>query len=183
MRQAPGAGAIEIRPEQLTSQAANLLIAELNAELLETYPEPGATHFRLDPDEVGPGRGVFLVAYENDRPVACGAVRRIDHDAAELKRMYVAPSFRRRGVSWRLLEALEAEARRLGATRLVLETGVRQHAALALYASAGFRSITPYGEYVLSRLSVCLGKALASDQQARSEGEGRAEIPRIDRPE
>jgi putative acetyltransferase len=167
MTQARGAGAIEIRSEQLTSEAANLLIAELNAELLQTYPEPGATHFRLDPDEVGPGRGVFLVAYENDRPVACGAVRRIDQDAAELKRMYVVPSFRRRGISRFLLEGLEAEARRLGVKRVVLETGVRQQAALALYTSAGFRSIPPYGEYVTSPLSVCLAKDLATDSQAR----------------
>jgi putative acetyltransferase len=165
--QTPDLSTIEIRAEELTSEAASLLIAELNAELLQTYPEPGATHFRLDPDEVGPGRGAFLVAYENDRPVACGAVRRIDQDAAELKRMYVVPSFRRRGISRLLLEALEVEARRLGATRLVLETGIRQHAALALYALAGFKSIPPYGEYNDSPLSACLGKALATDPQAR----------------
>lgn len=167
MTQIPVASAIEIRPEGLTSAAATLLIAELNAELLQTYPEPGATHFRLDPEEVGPGRGAFLVAYENDRPVACGAVRRIDHDAAELKRMYVSPSFRRRGISRLVLEALEAEARRLGVKRLVLETGVRQHAALALYTQAGFTSIRPYGEYFASPLSACFGKVLASDPQAR----------------
>ncbi len=167
MMQNPGASAIEIRPEELTSEAASSLIGDLNAELLQTYPEPGATHFRLDPDEVGPGRGMFLVAYEDERPVACGAVRRIDEDAGELKRMYVAPSFRRRGISRLLLEALEAEARRLGATRLVLETGTRQQAALALYALAGFKSIPPYGEYVRSPLSVCLGKDLETDRPAR----------------
>ena len=160
MTQTPGASALEIRPEELTSEAASLLIGELNAELLQTYPEPGATHFRLDPDEVGPGRGVFLVAYENERPAGCGAVRRIDQNAAELKRMYVVPSFRRRGISRLLLEALEAEARRLGATRLVLETGIRQDAALALYALAGYKSTTPFGEYTESPLSVCLGKEL-----------------------
>jgi putative acetyltransferase len=167
MTQSPGASALEIRPEELTSEAASLLIAELNAELSRTYPEPGATHFRLDPDEVGPGRGVFLVAYENERPAGCGAVRRINQDDAELKRMYVVPLFRRRGISRLLLEALEDEARRLGVKRLILETGVRQNAALALYASAGFRSIPTYGEYVASPLSVCLAKDLATDSQAR----------------
>jgi putative acetyltransferase len=163
MPQTPGTSAIEIRHEDLTSQAASLLIAELNAELSQTYPEPGATHFRLDPDEVGPGRGVFLVAYDNDQPAGCGAVRRIEDDAAELKRMYVVPTFRRQGISRLLLEALESEARSLGARRLVLETGVRQHAALALYTEAGFTSIPPYGEYVDSPLSVCLGKDLRRD--------------------
>jgi putative acetyltransferase len=168
MMQTPGAGALEIRSEELTSEAANLLIAELNAELLETYPEPGATHFRLDPDEVGPGRGVFLVAYVDGLPAGCGAARRIDNDAAELKRMYVVPAFRRRGISRLLLQALEAEALRLGARRLVLETGVRQHAALALYTQAGFTSIPPYGEYTDSPLSVCLGKDLQSKGAAGS---------------
>ena len=167
MTQTPGASAIEIRPEELTSAAATLLIAELNAELLQTYPEPGATHFRLDPDEVGPGRGVFLVAYENDRPVACGAIRRIDQDAAELKRMYVVPSFRRRGISRLLLEALEAEARRLGVKRLVLETGVRQQAALASIAQPASQAFRPYGEYLASPLSVCFRKILTSDPQTR----------------
>jgi putative acetyltransferase len=163
MKQTRGAGVIEIRPEELTSAVAGTLIAELNAELSQTYPEPGATHFRLDPDEVGPGRGVFLVAYVAGLPAACGAVRRIGQDTAELKRMYVVPSFRGRGISRLLLEALEAEAGRLGARRLVLETGVRQHAALALYTQAGFTTISPYGEYVDSPLSVCLGKELESN--------------------
>src|SRR5690606_12365017 len=103
--------------------------------------EPGATHFRLDPDEVAPGRGAFLVAWLDGAPVGCGAVRRIDGDTAEIKRMYVAPTLRDRGIGRVLLAGLEAAARELGVRRLVLETGVRQHAAIALYARAGFREI------------------------------------------
>src|SRR5262249_58254986 len=128
----------------ILSQDASTLISALNAELSALYPEPGATHFRLDPDEVGPGRGAFLVAYADGAPIGCAAVRLLDDRDAELKRMYVAPSARGRGVGRALLAALESEARALGARRLVLETGTRQAAALALYRRAGFVAIPPY---------------------------------------
>lgn len=151
---------IDIRREDVTSPVAAALIGALNAELTATYPEEGATHFRLDPDEVAPGSGAFLVARHGTGPVGCGAVRRIDPATAELKRMYVAPSSRGLGVGRALLEALTAEARSLGVRRLVLETGVRQGAATGLYESAGFLPVPPFGEYVGSPLSVCMAKDL-----------------------
>jgi putative acetyltransferase len=138
------------------------LIRALNEELARLYAEPGATHFRLDPAEVAEGRGRFLVLSAGGEPVGCGAVRLLDPDTAELKRMYVAPGFRGRGLGRRLISALEAEARALGARHLVLETGVRQDAALALYRATGFRLIPLYGEYRLSPVtSICLGKEIA----------------------
>jgi GrpB-like predicted nucleotidyltransferase (UPF0157 family)/GNAT superfamily N-acetyltransferase len=162
--------ALEIEPEALTSPAAAALIAALNVELSARYPEPGATHFRLDPGEVAPGTGVFLVARWFGRPVGCGAlrclreaalVRELGPGAGELKRMYVAPEARRQGIGRALLARLEAEARVLGLARLVLETGTRQAEALALYRRAGFTEISAYGEYAASpATSVCLAKAL-----------------------
>jgi GNAT superfamily N-acetyltransferase len=151
---------IQVRSAALASSEAQALIAALNAELRARYPEPGATHFSLDEDEVGPGRGAFLIAALDGSPVGCGAVRLIGRDTAELKRMYVAPEARGLGTGRRILEALEAEARSLGAARLVLETGVRQREALRLYERAGFTRIPPFGEYVGSPLSVCMGKPL-----------------------
>jgi GNAT superfamily N-acetyltransferase len=75
--------------------------------------------------------------------------------------MYVSPSERGKGLGRRLVAELEAEARALGIRRLVLETGVRQLAALALYRATGFQPIPLYGEYHLSPgTSVCLGKEL-----------------------
>jgi GNAT superfamily N-acetyltransferase len=74
--------------------------------------------------------------------------------------MYVILEERGSGVGRALLTALEAEARALGFARLVLETGTRQIAALALYRRAGFADITPFGEYLGSPLSVCLAKDL-----------------------
>lgn len=148
----------------LTDDASRALITELNAELSELYPEPGANHFGLTPEEVGEGRGAFLVVYLDGKPVGCGAVRLIDAETGELKRMYVAPAARGTRLGRRLVDALEAEARALGARRLVLETGTRQHAALALYRATGFRDIPLYGEYLSSpETSVCMGKELAAD--------------------
>jgi putative acetyltransferase len=152
---------VSLQREEITAQSARALISALNAELSEMYPEPGANHFDLHASEVAPGHGAFLVAYREQRPVGCGAVRLIDPSSAELKRMYVAPECRGAGVGRRLLEALEAEARRLGAERLVLETGGRQTAALALYERCGFKPIALYGEYCSTpTTSICLGKSI-----------------------
>jgi GNAT superfamily N-acetyltransferase len=149
-----------VRREDIGSPTAARLIQALNGELSGMYPEPGATHFRLDPDEVAAGRGAFVVAVLDGTPLGCGAVRRVDRDTAELKRMYVAQDTRGQGIGRALLSALEDEARALGARRLVLETGIRQEAALALYRRTGFAVIPAFGEYVDTPTSVCMGKDL-----------------------
>lgn len=151
---------IEIRRTDLLSPVAGLLIGALNAELEVRYPEPGATFFRLDPDEVSEGRGAFFVAYLAGEPVGCGAVRLIESAVAEIKRMYVAPSARGSGVGRCILQELEAAARTLGVKRLVLETGPRQPEAITLYQRAGFVAIPLFGEYVSSDFSVCMAKDL-----------------------
>ena len=105
---------------------------------------------------------MFLVIYRAGIAVGCGAVRLLDSETAELKRMYVVPPARGKGLGRRLVDGLEAEARTLGARRLVLETGTRQHAALGLYRASGFHPIPLFGEYRLSpETSVCLGKEIA----------------------
>jgi putative acetyltransferase len=149
-----------VEREDLRSATAETLIRALNDELSQRYPEEGANHFRLDPEEVAEGRGVFLVVRSAGRPVGCGAVRRVDTQTGEIKRMYVAPEFRGQGVARHLLTALEAESTALGMSRLVLETGARQPEALALYERAGFARIPAFGEYVHSPLSVCMSKQL-----------------------
>lgn len=149
---------VEVRNHDLTSEVAQRLIKALNAELEARYPEEGANFFRLDPDEVSDGRGAFLVAYIDGKPVGCGAVRRIEPNVAEIKRMYVDPSVRGRRVGRRILDALESHARRLNARRIVLETGPRQPEAIALYEHAGFSAIPLYGEYIDSKFSVCFAK-------------------------
>jgi GNAT superfamily N-acetyltransferase len=108
------------------------------------------------------GDGALLIAYLDDAAVGCGAVRRLDSEIAQLKRMYVSPSVRGKGIGQELVKALERQAHQLGATRMVLETGTRLIPALKLYESMGYSRIPLFGEYLSSPdTSLCLGKSLA----------------------
>jgi hypothetical protein len=89
------AATITIGRAGLTDEVSRALIGALNAELSALYPEPGATHFELGGQEVAGGHGTFLVVYRDGTPVGCGALRRLDADTGELKRMYVSPALRR----------------------------------------------------------------------------------------
>lgn len=152
-------GMIEIRREDLESPTAQTLIEALNDDLRARYPgNDGMHYFRLDADEVRPGRGAFVVAYDADTPVGCGAVRMIDADVGEIKRMYVLPNVRGRGIARRMLQVLENEARAIGVATLMLETGTRQPEAIALYEKTGFSPRGPFGEYPPSPLNVFFEK-------------------------
>jgi putative acetyltransferase len=152
---------VSITRADLKSESSRTLIAALNTELSAMYSEPGANHFGLTAEQVAPGHGAFLVASVAGAPVGCGAFRLLDPQTAELKRMYIAPSARGKGLGRSLVAALETEARALGARRLVLETGTRQIAAIALYRGTGFVPIPLYGEYCeSSETSLCFGKDL-----------------------
>jgi putative acetyltransferase len=151
---------VHIRHSTLSSPDAARLIAALNAELTAIFPEPGANHFSLSDAQVA-GDGAFVVAYLGGAAVGCGAVRRLDEATAELKRMYVDPSVRGRGIGRALIEALEREARLLGATRIVLETGTRLAPAIRLYEGMGYARIPLFGDYLSSPdTSLCFGKSL-----------------------
>jgi GNAT superfamily N-acetyltransferase len=100
-------------------------------------------------------------------------VRRIDAETAEIKRMYVAPTSRGKRIGRRILLALERVAERLGASRIVLETGQRQPEALALYRRSGYVDIPLFGEYVGSPLSVCLEKRLGNQHSTDSVSTAR----------
>ncbi len=126
----------------LKSPTARKLLADLDAELMGLYPDhPYPPPFG---DDEADGIGVVLIAYHDRRAVGCGAVRRFDDTTAELLRMYVLPSARRRGIGGTLLDALEQEAAEMGATRVVLEAGDRQPEALALYEARGYEHIDPW---------------------------------------
>ncbi len=118
----------------------------------------------IDPREFVPPRGHFVVAEVGGEAVAMGGWRRggpVGPDEAEIKRMYVRPAHRRRGLSRVVLSELERSARDSGITRLVLETGQAQPEAIALYRSTGYVDVPPtFGHYVSSPLSVHLGKRL-----------------------
>jgi putative acetyltransferase len=157
---APASAAVTVERADIRSPGARALIEALDAELLSRYPEPGTDHFELDAAEVAPGRGAFLVASRAGEAVGCGALRCIEPGSGEIKRMYVSPPARGAGVGRVVLAALEAEARALGLERLVLETGVRQPEAIALYERAGFSRIGRFGDYEEQPLSVFMSKDL-----------------------
>ncbi|WP_299952979.1 GNAT family N-acetyltransferase [uncultured Modestobacter sp.] len=137
-------------------------IAELTAaqqvELRARYDgagEPGVPPSAADV-------AVVLLARDDDgTPIGCGALRPLTADTAELKRMYVVPAARGRGVSRLLLTALEAAAVGRGWRTLLLETGPRQPEAVGLYTSAGYRSVPAFGHYVDDPFSLCFARELA----------------------
>ena len=153
---------VRIESVALDEPVVRELIDELDAELHNTYPEEGAVHDRLDPAEVAPGHGVLLAAVEDTtgRLLGCGAVRLREPGVGEIKRMYVRPQARGRGIGKALLAALEAEAAALFADRVVLETGARQFEAVELYRRAGYVQIERFGEYADSPLSLCMCRTL-----------------------
>lgn len=152
--------------DRLDSDVGARLVVAQWRDLLDRYGVPVADQARIaNPDFVvvehlAPPDGIFLVAWLDDVAVACGGVRRHDARTGEVKRMYVIPDARRRGISRVVLTELEVRARTIGYIRLVLETGTRQPEAMALYESAGWEPITPYGPRSDASYSRCYAKSL-----------------------
>ncbi len=134
------------------------LLEEVQLDLTARYGGPDGTPVAAE--EFTPPHGAFLVVTVDGAPAGCAGLRRHDHDAAELKRMYVRPEHRRRGVARWLLGAVEERARVLGYRRLLLETGAAQPEAIALYESCGYRLVPGFGHYRCSPTSRSFGKDL-----------------------
>jgi GNAT superfamily N-acetyltransferase len=101
-----------------------------------------------------------VLAYENEKPSGCGAIKEFGADTMEIKRMYVKPECRRKGIAMKILSELENWARELSFTRCILETGKRQEEAIGLYKKTGYSSIPNYGQYAGVENSVCFEKNL-----------------------
>jgi GNAT superfamily N-acetyltransferase len=143
------------------------LVQEVQRVYVDLYGGPDETP--LDPAEFAPPRGRFVVGYLDGAPVVMGGWRfRRDGAAAglpgarpaEIKRMFVRPALRGRGLARAVLADLEATAAAAGADWLVLETGDRQPEALGLYRSSGYADVARFGLYAHEDGSVYLGKAL-----------------------
>jgi GNAT superfamily N-acetyltransferase len=111
-------------------------------------------------DDLAPPVGAFLVATRDDVPVGCGGLKHFGDGIGEVKRMYVVPEERRRGVARLVLSHVEAEALRRGYRELRLETGALQPEAIALYSSAGYELIPCWGVYEHAPWSRCMAKRL-----------------------
>ena len=117
------------------------LIDLLNVQYPRRAARPGSV---TTPDELAPPDGVFLIGYEDGRPIAIGGVRRLDAAVCEIKRMYVVPDARSRGAGRALLAALEDAARELGYERVRLDSGPAQQHSRLLFATAGYVEIAQY---------------------------------------
>jgi GNAT superfamily N-acetyltransferase len=139
------AAEVDLRSGSADSAESLRLLAAYEAELVSL----GVTLNHgwsggVTPDQLGPPRGAWLVGWRGDVAVACGGVRLLAPEVAEVKRMYVDPSARGGGLARRLVAALESEAVALGATLARLDTGRDMAPAVALYRSCGYREIDDY---------------------------------------
>src|SRR5262249_43784030 len=146
-----------VLPEDVRGPDAVTLLDRLEAELTERYGQPAAA---FAPEDVEGPAGAFLVARVAGQAVGCGALRPLEPGVGEVKRMFVEPAWRRRGIARRILAALEAKARSLGYHTLRLETALRQPEAIRRYESAGYRRIACWAAYAGNPLSLCFERAL-----------------------
>ncbi len=138
---------LEIRTARYTEPVVQELVSEIMADLTERYG--GGDDTPVDPAEFDPPHGAFLVAWLDGAAVGCVGWR--SHagtdDVAELKRLFVRPAARGRGVAKALLRAVEDSARAAGRKRMILETGAAQPEAIALYQKSGYARIENFGHY------------------------------------
>jgi GNAT superfamily N-acetyltransferase len=101
-----------------------------------------------------------VMAYENEKPLGCGAIKEYGSTTMEIKRMYVIPENRGKGIATKILSELEKWATELSCVKCILETGKRQPEAIRLYKKNGYNVIPNYGPYRNADNSVCFEKDL-----------------------
>ncbi|MEW9698683.1 GNAT family N-acetyltransferase [Paenibacillus sp. SI8] len=149
---------IEIKLVSHTNSSLHGLIAKLDHYLKEIYPIE-EIHF-VDFNDPSVEEITFAVAYEGEVPVGCGALRPYDQEITELKRFFVDPAYRNRGIASQILAFLEQHAKETGYDIVRLETGAPQHEAIGLYAKYGYYPIEPFGEYIDTKSSLCFEKKI-----------------------
>ncbi len=144
---------ITVSSERPDAPDAFALIGELEDELAAAYAVESRHGYSVDKLIA---RGVeFFVARVDGQPAGCGGIEIVGAEYGELKRMFVRPSFRGRGISKAILDHLLGVARKRGVPVVRLETGIHQRAAIALYEAAGFYRIPPFGPYHADPVSLC----------------------------
>jgi GNAT superfamily N-acetyltransferase len=162
-----------LRPLPYEDPLAQYLVEQVQQEYVRRYG--GRDAALVEPAEFRAPRGLFLVAEVDGVPAGCGAWRALPTGEAEIKRVYVEPAFRRRGIAQLVVAALEDGAARAGHTSVVLNTGHQQPEALALYADLGYRPVPGYGVYACQPGAVFLGKDLPDrNHWSRHRSEGTA---------
>jgi len=101
-----------------------------------------------------------IVAYEDDKPIGCGAIKEYAQNTMEIKRMYTLPESRGKGIATKVLTELERWATELSYEKCVLETGKKQPEAIGLYKKNGYKLIPNYGQYAEIENSLCFEKVV-----------------------
>jgi putative acetyltransferase len=101
-----------------------------------------------------------VVAYENSKPIGCGAIKEYAPNTMEIKRMYTSPESRGKGIATKVLTELEIWATELSYEKCVLETGKKQPEAIGLYKKNGYKLIPNYRQYAEIENSLCFEKDL-----------------------
>jgi GNAT superfamily N-acetyltransferase len=140
------------------SPVAMVLIEELQREYVVRYG--GRDDTPVDPAQFVAPDGAFLVMRVDGEPAGCAGLRRHDDRRVEVKRMFVRPTFRGRGLSRWLLARVEDQARTLGYTRALMETGLKQPEAMHLYETSGYEPIPGFGHYAREPENRCHAKDL-----------------------
>lgn len=145
-----GEAAVSVTRERADREPAMALLARYYEELGRRFPGGFAVGRTVaaEPEELVPPSGVFLVARVGGDPAGCGALRRLDATVAEIKRMWIDPRYRGRGIGRRLLAELEAAAVELGYGAVRLDTSAHLPEAIGLYRSSGYLEIKDYNENV-----------------------------------
>lgn len=101
-----------------------------------------------------------IVYFQNNEAVGCGAFKQYDAGTVEIKRMYVKPGYRRKGIAAQILKELEKWAAEINYSLCILETGKKQPDAIALYKKSGYTQTPNFGKYEHVENSVCMKKPL-----------------------
>lgn len=101
-----------------------------------------------------------IIIYQDLKPVGCGAIKEFQPGVMEVKRMFTLKEYRGKGYASKILNELESWAAELGYHKCILETGINQPDAIALYNKSGYKTINNYGQYAGVEKSFCFGKSL-----------------------
>jgi GNAT superfamily N-acetyltransferase len=151
---------VELRITAYDSPVAQDLIARVQQEYVVRYGGPDAAV--VDAAEFAFPAGIFLVAFVGDVAAGCGGWRVLEPGQVEVKRVFVDPAFRRRGLAEVLMAALEDSAARAGHREIVLNTGPEQPEALVLYDRLGYRPVSGFGVYACTEGAIFLGRPLTA---------------------
>ena len=149
---------IEVKRTDSSNEDFRKLVVLLDKELGENYLEEYDFYHQYN--QIDTIKNVIVV-YQNGKPTGCGAIKNYDPNTMEVKRMFTLPESRGSGIASKVLHELEKWTSELSFENCILETGIKQHAAIALYKKKGYSIIPNYGQYQGVSNSICFFKNLS----------------------